>query len=426
MAKDRGDRYQTVADLAEEFCSQFPDARDQTASLRPGVHLEPAVPVDPKTSEEADSDPTEMDDSTIRDAEPPALEPGADRIPTGRPAARWRWPATVAALALATVIGGLAVWGWLVAAGWRPPKKAGGSRTVKKTGRGEGGSGTAGDQPEHTRDASKPLRALSFAIGYNAPPDLMFKEMGELVKYLSRRLGRRVTLVNVPPDRIAARLAAGTLDLGIFSPYRYVLDSMRYPTLQLLATHMADGSLTYEGYIVVMSKSPLRSLSELKGKRMCFVSRASTSGYLFPKQLLLAAGIDPDRDLKSQRFTRTHEAAIDGLLQGQCDAAAVFSGAYLEAVVRRGVGLRILATTDRIPNDAYCASPHLDRQTVNQVKWALQVFEPRRGLQKPFLGRMHRITGYVLVKDQHYDPIRRLHQSFAGKEKTAAQARQAR
>jgi ABC-type phosphate/phosphonate transport system substrate-binding protein len=73
-----------------------------------------------------------------------------------------------------------------------------------------------------------------------------------------------------------------------------------------------------------------------------------------------------------------------------------------------------VATTERIPGDAYCASPHLTPQTLSKLKRALLVFEPQRDMKKKFLGPVHRITGFVLVNERHYDPIRRMHDLLHG------------
>ncbi len=253
---------------------------------------------------------------------------------------------------------------------------------------------------------------LKFGIAYYSKlPD--FKEqMQKLSGYLEKRLKRPIHLTSLDHFEAGKRLEDGSLDLGVFSPLLYVLTKKEYPDISLLVTHLAFGSTTYEGYIVVSDTSPVRSIHDLRGETICFVSKTSGSGYLFPKDLMIREGLDPDKDFSSMIFTQSHRKSIDYVLSGKCAAAAVASIAYLDAVVKGAGAVRILpAVTDLIPGDAYCVSPKLDQSTVKQLERALLTFDPVRDLNMKYLGRLHRITGFDRVRDDHYDSIRRVLES---------------
>lgn len=294
---------------------------------------------------------------------------------------------------------------------------------------GGGEARPAGEEPRRppprvTKQKGPPIK---FTIAYNSPPGRVKQQMAKLVQYLRRRLGRPVKLIETPHHEVADLLERGKLDMAVFSPYLYVLSRRQHDRFVLVATHLSDGALTYEGYLVVPDQSPIRSVGDMKGKAFCFVAKTSGSGYLFPKALLLQNGIDPATDFEKIVFSGTHEQAIRDLVAGKCDAAAVASTAYLDAVVNRSAAIRIVAVTERIPGDAYCVSQHLDPTLHKRIERVLVTFDPQRDLGRKFLGKLHRITGFVLVDDKHYDPIRRVHKQLkTGKLVTSRARRPAR
>lgn len=251
-------------------------------------------------------------------------------------------------------------------------------------------------------------RRLSFAVAYYFTDPETRREMEALCGYLSLRLGMRVEIAEVPYDRVAGLLEEGKIDLAVFTPYLYVLERKKRKDFLLLATHLAEGALTYDGYIVVQEQSQVRNLRDLEGKRFCFVSRKSTSGFLFAAARLKSSGLRLEKAVKNAVFSGTHSAAIDDLVAGRCDAAAVGAYYYVDSMINRGANLRILAVTERIPGDAYCASPLLAPGMIDRIKKALTEFDPMRELKRKFLGSTHRASGFVLVSDRHYDPIRRV------------------
>ncbi len=255
----------------------------------------------------------------------------------------------------------------------------------------------------------KPLR---MAIAYYSPTQAVFKEMSKLVEYLSWALRRPVKLVDVPHAEAARGLDRGTIHLAVFSPYLYVLTKAKYKHIRLLVSHLADGNLTYQGFLLVRADSPITDIRQLKGKRICFVTRTSTSGYLYPLALLKAHGLDPERDFSLVRFSGTHEGVVADLAGNRCDVGAVSSPTYFDRGQR--YSLRLLAVTERIPGDAYCVTDRLPKETTQAILRAYLDFNPRRFLGKSYLGELHRITGFQQVDDSHYDSIRRVHLRLFG------------
>ena len=58
----------------------------------------------------------------------------------------------------------------------------------------------------------------------------------------------------------------------------------------------------YKGQFIANKASGIKTFADLKGKTFCFVDPNSTSGYIIPRIVLKANGIDPDKDFKATRM----------------------------------------------------------------------------------------------------------------------------
>ena len=253
-------------------------------------------------------------------------------------------------------------------------------------------------------------KALRFGATPYAGPEVLKEQFEPIVNYLSESLERPVQLV--PTDSYGAlldQLERGEVDLVSLSPLTYVRAKERMPCLQQMVMQVTNGSTYYSSHIVVRQDAPLASMKDLKGKRMAFVSKDSTSGYLFPVAYLQENGIDVENYFGEVVFAGDHLRAIDMLLAGEVDATATFSNIFSPARADGiDVGaLRVLAITGRIPYDAVCARPGLDRKLVEEV--ALHLFhlnsttaEGRANLRKVVVD----INGWIYTRDSEYDSVR--------------------
>jgi phosphate/phosphite/phosphonate ABC transporter binding protein len=252
---------------------------------------------------------------------------------------------------------------------------------------------------------------IRFGITRYLPEGLLKSEHSNLVRYLSERLQRPVE-IQVLEDYVdlSAQLAAGKLEMAALSSYAYVRAKRQWPGLQLIATHVTAAGTTYEGHIVARVDSGVETLQDLQGKVFCYIGPNSSSGYLYPRAVFRKHGMDPDKSFKATRFTGDHLAALRAVESGACDAAAVFAGIFFEGEKHNISAQKytILATTPRIPYDAYCVPPNLPVALRTALRDALLALVPGSDLARRYLGEHSRITGFGTVEDRAYDSVRRI------------------
>lgn len=121
------------------------------------------------------------------------------------------------------------------------------------------------------------------------------------------------------------------------------------------------GKTTYASALVATGDVSLDS----PGLRVAWVERDSTAGYLLPRAFLQASG--PRVAFAEERFVGSYEAALDELLAGRVDLAAVHATraagggvnmAPLEArTAAERARCRVVAVTAEVPNDGLVLGP---------------------------------------------------------------------
>src|SRR5512135_3129399 len=79
----------------------------------------------------------------------------------------------------------------------------------------------------------------------------------------------------------------------------------------------------YKGQFIANVASGVKSFADLKGKTFCFVDPISTSGYIIPRIILKANGIDPDKDITASNAGSHNNVAI-AVYKGDCDAGVTY------------------------------------------------------------------------------------------------------
>jgi len=252
---------------------------------------------------------------------------------------------------------------------------------------------------------------LRFGVSPYLDRNLLLAAYRPFADYLARELGMPVELV--VPERYAdmrAMLRDGRLDLAYLTPLLYIQARRDDPGLRLLGADVWQGVSFYTGYLVVRSDSGLTSPTDLAGRRLALVDPQSASGWLLPRHELRARGLPVEGSSFEVVLSGDHTRALQMLLDGRVDAAAVSSNTL--AMARRdgldGGRVRILMKTGTIPPDVLCAASRLPDDLLARLTDLVQGIDTRSPLGRSVIPRATRLNGWRPGDPREYDVIERL------------------
>jgi phosphonate transport system substrate-binding protein len=266
-------------------------------------------------------------------------------------------------------------------------------------------------QPVNTHQ----LKTLKIAVIPSRSPEKQKQATKILADYLEKSLSLPVNL-EVPKDYDTTinLLVEGKVQMAYLGPLSYVQARQRNSQIEPIVAPI--DKLTkrpwYTSVILARANSGIKTLKDLKGKRLSFVSKSSTSGYLVPTAALLNQGLDPERDFTTVSFAGSHDISIKALVSGKVDAAATNKEAYLESQKSQKINpqqYRVIWESDPIPTSPIVISRKLPPQLIEDLKKFL-LNAPEGTLD---LGVDS--DGFTLVQDTDYEPIRQLQSALEAK-----------
>lgn len=170
------------------------------------------------------------------------------------------------------------------------------------------------------------------------------------------------------------------------------------------------GSPSYNGQIFTRADSGIENLSDLAGKTFCRSDPLSTSSWIIPSLELRGAGVDPDTGLANVVDAGSHDAAVAGVYNGDCDAGASFVDA--RSTIEEDNPdvmdvVKIIYVTGDIPNDGVQYVPSLSRELRDQInEGLLAVAATEEGVEA--LDSAYEWTALELHDDSFYDQFRQI------------------
>jgi phosphonate transport system substrate-binding protein len=200
------------------------------------------------------------------------------------------------------------------------------------------------------------------------PEQNIFKQVERytpLAEYLSKKVGAKIQLkVLTRYGNIVDNFASSGMDGAFFGSFTYALAHMKLGVEVLARPEALDGSSTYHGLILVRKDSGIKSVKGMKNKRMAFVDKATTAGFLFPLAYLKRHGVtDYKTYFKEAYFTGTHEAAIYDVLDRKADVGAP-KNTIFDRLARTDTRIRqslvVLEKSADVPENALAVRKGLD------------------------------------------------------------------
>ena len=200
-----------------------------------------------------------------------------------------------------------------------------------------------------------------------------FKLLGE---YLSKKTGVNVEFTILSRyGNIVERFTIEKMDGAFFGSFTGALAIKKLGVVPLARPVNLDGSSTYQGYLFTRKDSGIRNVSDMKNKKMAFVDKATTAGYIFPLAYLRENGItDTDHFFSDSIFAGSHDAAIKAVLDRKADVGAAKHSVYDRERIhdpRVNSELIILAKSTSVPSNGLCVRSSLNESLKNKLKSVL-------------------------------------------------------
>lgn len=257
-----------------------------------------------------------------------------------------------------------------------------------------------------------PLRVAVAAI---ISPVGTAESYSDLIRYLGRKLGRPVELVQRRTYAESNQLIEEKkVDVGFVCTSAYVAGHDDFG-MELLVAPEVNGERVYYSVLIVPAASDIHRLADLRGKVFAFTDPMSHSGRVYPTYLLQKLGTTPDEFFSRTFFTYSHDKAIQAVAAGVADGAAVDS-MVLDYALSRDPSLaqriRIIHKSPPFGIPPVVVPPNLSPKLKAQLRQILlDMADDPEG--RPILDGLG-IDRFVELDDAAYDTARQVIQQTGG------------
>ena len=255
--------------------------------------------------------------------------------------------------------------------------------------------------PEFDPDA--PPLILAFIPQEN--PEKLLGDIETISEYLQAELGLPVQGF-VSQDHAAAveALRNDEADISFMGALPYVLAHDQVGA-QVILGEVYRGSPIYHGRIFVRRDSGIKTIDDLRGKSIAFADPISESGYLYPLEIFVEAGLlernqDPQEFFSTVYFAGGYQQAMQAVVNGYADAAGASQFSDLLLAPDQLEEMVWIAESDDIPSHAVIARANLDAERVEAFKQAmLKLNDPA---YQHLLQHVYSPDGYIEVSHEDY------------------------
>lgn len=257
---------------------------------------------------------------------------------------------------------------------------------------------------------------IQFVPSQNA--DTLEAKAKPLEKLLSKELDIPVKVsVSTNYNTIVEAMKSKKVDVGFLPPTAYTLAHDQKAADVLLQAQRygvnKDGSNNdklvndYKAQFLVKKGSDIKSLKDMKGKKIALQDVSSTAGYTYPVAELLDEGINPMEDMDITNV-KGHDQAIIALLNGDVDVAVTFQDA--RNIVKKDQpnvfkDTKVVKLTEPIPNDTISVRSDMDDKWRDKLKTAFKNISKTKKGHK-IISEVYSHEGYVDSEDKQFDIVR--------------------
>ena len=256
---------------------------------------------------------------------------------------------------------------------------------------------------------------INFGLLPGGDPKATEKQAYVFAEKLQKKMGKPVQIfISKNYQGLIDAIKSKKVDFAIFSALTYVMAEKQTP-LKVLLKKTWEGPY-YFSALIVRADSKIKTVNDLKNKKIIFVDEKSTSGFLYP-QVYLQKNKLTNESFKAVSFSGNHAASIEALENKNADIAAVFAdddkateGAWNRFAKNKSLKYRAIWVSEPIPND-----PIVVRQDFYEKnpKMSLEIMYDLIEIQNEVASKslLHEVLGHgelMPATHKQYDPVREM------------------
>ena len=260
-------------------------------------------------------------------------------------------------------------------------------------------------------DAAEKGRApLRIALIPFENPEQLLDNVQPAIRFLEKEMEKKIRyFITLSYSSAVEALNAGKADISFMSPLPYVLANAQTGAEAILG-EIYNGKDYYHSKIFVRKDSGIKTLADLKGKTIAYVDPISSSGFMYPHDVFIRAGLakgglnKPEGEFfRRVYFAGGDEQAIRSVFGGFVNAAGVGEFAInLLRVEERGA-MAVIGQSQRIPSHVVVVRRDLNRKLRDRfIRAMLKLNNPENRL---IVRALYGTDGYVKVNNDTFRPV---------------------
>ena len=257
-------------------------------------------------------------------------------------------------------------------------------------------------EPARQRDPS----TLVFAYTPVEDPALYASQFRPFLDHLTACTGRRTVYFQVTSNAAQVEaMRSGRLHIAGFSTGPTAFAVNLAGAVPFAVKGNAEAFESYRVVVITRANSEIRSMADLRGRRVAHTSATSNSGNLAPRAFFPALGVTPDTDYRVL-FSGGHDRSVMGVNAGDFDAAPVASDVFNRMIGRgqvRAENFRTIWQSDPFPTSSFALAHDLRPELAARIRQCFFGYRFPAAMQRD-LGGNDRFWPATYL--EHWAPVR--------------------